>query len=400
MTKFKKFLLTGFLFSSQMALAGGWTSGGGELIRDAHNPWFLSNTKEVKYCIKINEKDFGQNKSFVRLNIFKALDFWKMQLNELTYVGNSTGFKFTLGTQNFYEVNCDQNPDITFQFAELTKEQEEKLGDLSKTIAVSVRTDYDLVNLKGKGFVYFNKDAQFAELPWTRTEGSRVLPILIHELGHIFGIQHTNDIYKMNESYPEDLINARNNGWVDNMTSYMNQGDNYKQEHLFTYHQTYQNFGMCATHGTPIPKPITISVKQQEVFRDFFGSSPKDNCQATKIEGQSFKFYSGKDLTILIGEAQLRMQDLTDLVGIFKAKKIIAFWVPAEQKVFKMNEYEISNTLSVAMFQPMQFFKGTYQTVDGKIKREIGLEVNNGGGIHKMTGAMNNEIFLDIQSGF
>lgn len=399
MTKFKKFLLTGFLFSSQMALAGGWTSGGGELIRDAHNPWFLSNTKEVKYCIKINEKDFGQNKSFVRLNIFKALDFWKMQLNELTYVGNSSGFKFTLGTQNFYEVNCDQNPDITFQFAELTKEQEEKLGDLSKTIAVSVRTDYDLVNLKGKGFVYFNKDAQFAELPWTRTEGSRVLPILIHELGHIFGIQHTNDIHMMTETYPEELIDSRNNNWVDAMTTHMSQGENYKQEHLFTYHQSYLMMYSCMS-STPIPKPITIAVKQSEIFSTFFGRNAKDNCMSNYIIGQTFKFYSGHDKNELIGEAQLRMEDLSTVYGLLKAKTIVSFWLPAEQMVFPMNEWEKSNKISIAKFQPVQNFKGTYETLDHKIKREIAIEASNSGGIKKITGVLNNEIFLDIQSGF
>ena len=35
---------------------GGWVGMGGELIKDARNPWFVKNTAEVFYCIKIERR--------------------------------------------------------------------------------------------------------------------------------------------------------------------------------------------------------------------------------------------------------------------------------------------------------------------------------------------------------
>ena len=48
-----KFLL--IIFFSQLTFAGGWVSSGGELFSDAHNPWFVRNTKDVNYCVVVDE---------------------------------------------------------------------------------------------------------------------------------------------------------------------------------------------------------------------------------------------------------------------------------------------------------------------------------------------------------
>ncbi len=50
------FLLTLLAFPTLWA---GWTSGGGELLRTAINPWFIQNTKVVHYCVLADEKNFG-----------------------------------------------------------------------------------------------------------------------------------------------------------------------------------------------------------------------------------------------------------------------------------------------------------------------------------------------------
>ncbi len=400
MTHIKKIVFAWAILLSTNSFAGGWTSGGGELIRDAHNPWFLSNTKEVKYCIQINEADFGQSKSFVRTQIFKAIDFWKMQLKELTYWNYADpAFDFHLGTQSFYEVDCREAHDLRFQFATLDKEQKQRLGDISKTIAVSVRTDYDLAKLKGKGFIFFNKNEQFTQKPWTEKDGNRVLPVLIHEMGHVFGIQHNTDTYVMKENFPEDVIN----GGIDNFNSTENQFNNYSDIHLFTYHESKFNFMLCSIVGPiqPIPKPKPISALQKSVKNQFFGQNEKDKCSGQFIEGQTFKFYSGERGSELLGEAQLRMQDLTDIANVFKSTELIHFWIPPEQKVFSnISQHMNSQKITIAVFQPKQFFKGTYKTLDGKIKRPIMLEVDNSGNITKISGYMNGEIYIDLQSGF
>ena len=67
------------LLLSQVATAGGWSSGGGGLLKDTVNPWFLNNTSVVNYCVLIDEKNFGADQEVVKLQLSRAIDFWKEQ---------------------------------------------------------------------------------------------------------------------------------------------------------------------------------------------------------------------------------------------------------------------------------------------------------------------------------
>jgi hypothetical protein len=136
------------------------------------------------------------------------------------------------------------------------------------------------------------------------------------------------------------------------------------------------------------------------VFSTFFGQKAEDNCLSYSLIGRTFKFYSGKDDTPLIGEAQLRQQDLSNTGSALKAKPLIYFWVPPEQQVFSVPEWGASTRMTVASFQPKQFFKGQYKTLDGKVSRSISLEVSNSGNIDKISGVLNGEIYVDLASGF
>lgn len=394
-------MIVGFLLLlTPQLFAGGWTSGGGELIRDAHNPWFMANTKVVKYCIQINEKDFGQPESFVRAQILKAIEFWQIQLKDLAYWRSNSGFSYQLGTQNFAEVNCQQTPDITFQFATLTDDQKIKLGDISKTVAVSVRTDYDLVNLKGKGFVFVQADAHFSTAPWSRSNGSRVLPVLIHEMGHVFGIQHSRDIEFMNEDYAEYLVKDTNVDSIDGETEFLAQS--YKAKRLFAYQVGgLQLLGVCRI-GAPIkrPKPIIRKTDAVRTFDKYFEIPQADNCRAISVSGNEFIIKTGVNKSTLLGKAILVQKDSTDLMDMYDGIPAAHFWCPPEQKVFSASDFEISNKAIIGNFQSRQFFKGTYKSIDGKVSRPIGLELTNGGSIQKITGFMDGELMIDLQSGF
>lgn len=401
MNGLKKILLTSFLFTSQLSYGGGWTSGGGELIRDAHNPWFLSNTKEVTYCIQINEREFGQSKEFVRTQIQKAWDFWKIQLNELNYGRfGGTDFNFALATQNFMETACNRSVDIKFQFATLDSEQKQRMGDLSKTIAVSVRTDYDSVNLKGKGFIYFNRNQQFPILPWTRVDGARALPILIHEMGHIFGIQHDEDVWMMKEDYPEKFMEQRHPEIYDQISTYTR--DHYQEIRLFSYRPSMLNLGMCSSLGA-VPKPpptMNSNVKAQSAYEEFFGQSVTDNCHALRLNGSSIEFSSGKDSMKIIGKAELTQKNLDSLTGMRIKKDIVQFWIPPEQTVFAMSDYMKATRFTIGDFQPKQFFKGIYRTLDGRLSRQVAIEVSNGGSINRISGVMDGVLYSDVELGF
>lgn len=207
MNFFKRILV--LLVNVNLANAGGWVVGGGELIGDAGNPWFLQNVKTVNYCVKLDEANFGLSPIKVRQAIQRGFAFWERQFEKQKNSAN-----FLIGRQDFEEVSCVQQHDITFQFGVLELDQLTKLKDIDRKVAFTVRTDYDRINMKGKGFVYLSpeegplkvKNTQVADKPWSRTSGLLTEAVLIHEMGHIFGFKHDPSNNIMYEGYVEDLV--------------------------------------------------------------------------------------------------------------------------------------------------------------------------------------------------
>jgi hypothetical protein len=70
---------------------------------------------------------------------------------------------------------------------------------LRDSVAVTIQTNYDIDRLRGKGFIYVAPEsgpmalagANVAHRPWSRLNSSLLLLTLHHELGHVFGLQHT-----------------------------------------------------------------------------------------------------------------------------------------------------------------------------------------------------------------
>lgn len=183
------------LFSFSV-LAGNGSSGGGNIYGDQLNPWFLSNTKSVNYCVKIAPEFSELSHKEVLKRIYNALAYWKK-----TFATNETSFSFlfdtTLGKQDFvYQEKCDESTDLTFQFGSLTKPQKEKLN-YKQIIGIAHRTSYDPVNLKGKGFIYIAPESgplkplspKMHPTPWTTSKGKALEYLLYHELGHVWGLQ-------------------------------------------------------------------------------------------------------------------------------------------------------------------------------------------------------------------
>lgn len=53
----KWFIIISMGIMSCTALAG-MDSGGGMIVKDSKNPWFLNNTDQVSYCIERDERHF------------------------------------------------------------------------------------------------------------------------------------------------------------------------------------------------------------------------------------------------------------------------------------------------------------------------------------------------------
>ena len=98
--------------------------------------------------------------------------------------------------------------------------------NLTSYITLTVRTDYSN-KLKRKGFVYISPDRgdrafrgiNVLENAWTNndTDSKRLSKVLIHEIGHILGLQHNNTPDSiMHSQFPEQVVteySALYKGW-------------------------------------------------------------------------------------------------------------------------------------------------------------------------------------------
>ncbi len=219
-------------------VAGGWGSSGGESFRDGHNPWFIQNTPVVRYCVKLDGAGFSADPAKAHQLVQRAISYWQNEFKTAKEVMKPE-FPVDIATQQFVAVDCagheDANVDLTFQlgYGTLDAKQRTFLVDPRKYVGIAVRTDYDEVNLRGKGFIYISSDrgdnrfnaetvgsvSAFVDQPW-QYDGL-LYRVLVHELGHVFGLPHVgggvnnfsnahNETQKtaslMSEQYPEEIV--------------------------------------------------------------------------------------------------------------------------------------------------------------------------------------------------
>lgn len=407
--KLKSLAFLSSLFVGATSMAG-WSSGGGELIRDKNNPWFLQNTSTVKYCIQIDEKNFGQSRADVTRRVQNAIAFWKRQLADLEY-NSWTKPTINLGTQEFIEEKCSKNSDIVFQFGILTNEQKSKLGSTSDIIGLSVRTDYDRVNLKGKGFIYFAPESgplkpiakDVADHMWSSGTGAALYQLIIHELGHVFGIQHNSDVMLMGEDFAEKLVLK---------TYFQKDKDTFFEENFSTKMKLFKFFPesiylelRSCLHAPdqqpihPIP-PVGHSKKflsnNYERIESFFNLPDTHDCFYTTIN---------KDELLVKGTRKVNHQN--DILGSMKLdqnykkikpREIIKLWMDASQNVFQ--KYSLSiNEIDVATMYTGYVFKGNYKTIDNVFTKRIAV-VADPSGHTRISGSKDGEVFVDIENGF
>lgn len=205
-------------------LADGWVSSGGELLRDGRNPWFLKNTKEVKYCIRIDGGTVSASETFVDEVFQIAVKAWRNDIARVIqaarkYTANPEYDADGVGSQTFRKVGCGQDPDLDLilGYGAFTAHEKRNLPEVEKFAAFTIRTKYDPVNLKGKGFIYLGSETgehRFRQeaftTPWSRKD---ILGLtLLHEIGHVLGIPHlsSKELSVMKEDYVDGLFEGVN----------------------------------------------------------------------------------------------------------------------------------------------------------------------------------------------
>ncbi len=368
------------IFANTVAEAG-WTSGGGELIRHARNPWFLQNTKNVDYCVEIDETNFGLDRAQVETIALKTLEAWKLEFSVTeSYKIPPSGVVLKVATQNFRQVPCNDSISLRFQFGVLTEEQLSQLGNPKKFLGLSIRTDYDVVHMRGRGFVYISPTRGplkfdglgVASEPWSIENGALLYGVLLHEVGHIFGLAHTTDMSPMNERFSEIIVNEES---AQRMAQVLKE---FPLFHVFKYPED--------------PGPWVGNERCGSLqSRNFYGVPNGISCISHSVKNRKFTVEGirADRSRFEIGSASLKRIDPAS------AEPALWIYLPDQQAVFLG---ATAGLVSGPRMQERTVFKGVYKTIDG-LSREIGITARPFAA-YTVSGAMDGSLFMDVDEGF
>lgn len=197
-----------------------WSSGGGHLLTSRVNPWFVQNTKIVTYCIDIDHANFGTTEREADNAFTHAVSYWQREFQfadraeKISGSSEDDSHPFELATQRFVKGSCTQDVDLVLLLGKLDEEKQAYLINPKKIVAETVVSSYDGQNLRAKGFIYVSPESgrlglAFGDLQpgrWSAKSGKRLQMLFIHELGHLFGIKHTEGLGIMGRHFPMLLV--------------------------------------------------------------------------------------------------------------------------------------------------------------------------------------------------
>ncbi len=351
------------LMGANAALAGGWVIGGGEVLQDAYNPWFIQNTSDVSYCVQIDPNAFHLPQNLAEMRVRQALDYWKDEFSRSVSM-NVNGMPVQVATQSFHLVNCLAGADITFQLGWLTDSQKTQIGDPTHFVATTVRTYYDRVNLKGKGFIYVAADSgplkpssnQIAAMPWNLADGGLLYRVLVHELGHVFGLVDSASLPNslqgtgmMSGAYPEYMLNKQ---WA------ARGAEDLRMPNYFKSNADGLMSIMVSCSGGQL----------QATKAAFYGINPTWKCLTIDYQPGKMTVLAAADDDGETNTYQMVGTAILDGAKSFRLENSILVWLPPEQIVFPNPEQNIYTWGPMIVYETV---KGIYRSVDGKITRPV-----------------------------
>ena len=216
----KAFLFFLCFFSSSLCLAGGRESGGGDLSSPKSMAAWFTTKAPVVSCIEIHphfsiQNTYGEAARPVLEHLVKlAGKIWENYANdrlgpylkESRTVLDAENLSFPAGVKMIR--HCDGTEEVVYYFGVRNDLTREEIKRYHRPIGLSKRLDYSPVTGRGRGFIYiegwqkptwetFNEsslwDERGHELPlWRDKTAEEILPILLHEIGHYYGIGYVN----------------------------------------------------------------------------------------------------------------------------------------------------------------------------------------------------------------
>ena len=371
MTKFASLFISFLVFASMAHASDAWTSAGGEGVREARNPWFLNNVREVSYCVEVDSVNFGASASVVQSQVKKALDFWQSEFSKASLPSLPTFGALKIASQNFVERSCDDTTDLRFQFGVLSADQEARLQAPQNFAALGVRTKYSSKDLRAQGFIYlaptngrlaYRADGYLQDV-WSRDSSEAVYLALVHELGHVFGLPHLGSYGElMSEGYVESLITQ--SLLRDEPKALNSRGLNF--------------FSLVKFSPTICPDPTLLKEWQK-----IFNLGDQHRCVQFRFEHDAMsEFFAPSKIqvwassTISGAKVQVSQAELT--VGRFTPTYLSLIWLPDEQEVF--DKVELQNADLGVMGTPLMSItkRGSFTSPDGQSKHNISVRFDQG----------------------
>lgn len=381
-----------FIFSSLAFAGGSWSSGGGGILKDSRNPWFLNNISSVRYCIQIDEKNFGVSANFADTQIQKSIAYWKKQFSFAITPELKDFGPLKVATQTFNQVPCDDKLlDMKFQFGVLDDEQFRYLQKPNEFGAVSVRTDYAPSTMSAKGFIYVSptqgslafRGVGKKQYIWKQNDGALLYLTLVHEMGHVFGLPHMGKMGDiMSESYVEMILQAPEDS-----------GSFIKSSNFF-YELPDRMKTLCLKNFIVEGHSVDVQPLLDE-WKKFFDLEETDSCLKIVFEhsdSQAFKntkvlFYFGSSAETLreVGHANVAFQGFTPINDYL-------IWLPEDQNVFSKNDvqFNLPGIPGAALYSYTKI--GTYEGKNPLTKRSLIVQFTQGSGSISITGIIDNKI--------
>jgi len=188
-------------------IGGGWIGNGGDFYQTSQNIWFLGS-ETINYCIE-SSQDYPLSEDELRSLVEESIADWqtffkKYGLDSQKIAGNFKRPRLNLlnfvdgknrGINLNFKFNC-KNEKLKFFFG-----KENKLITTYKKLAtehpfgLAIRKSYNHKSFENLGVVWI---ANFSD------KRNKIKHTLLHELGHIFGMQH-NTVFVMEENLAEFL---------------------------------------------------------------------------------------------------------------------------------------------------------------------------------------------------
>lgn len=388
MERATRFILATFIcvFVSSRSIAGIWT-GGGEFLESASNPWFLQNTMRATYCIDVDAEHFAVARGDLATIVSGALDFWKDEFVAARLPASSAHLepKIAVATQFFVQVACDDDVDIRFQFGTLTPAQLRDLSaqgiDPSRFAGFSQLESYDPATMHGKGFVYIAADSgplrfqgtETVASPWTYQSGRLLFGVLLHELGHVFGLPHAGGVKDvMGAGFPEYFI-SKERAEVDRET-----------------HRVFAG----VLHFRGASGKVACKIPQLPVAARTFFSLP-DNAQCL-----SFDFHAPGRISVRWSATLSDFAEAGSITlaadEVVRLSELVRIWLPQGQRVFTNLPPGSSNILA-GPARVHQDRHGVFLPRDGSPGKVVLMQMEPS--VFQIGGFIGENVILDLLQG-